>query len=160
MMKHLLFIMVLGLFGFTSMAQELSKNNIYASNGWVTGDVYAGGDFSGNGFILGYSRYITDRIYWDITYGKTDFEGRNNIFFLGPEEMGRFNMTEFSLGGGYDLFQSKDFILSGKLSYLRIAHASLQSQIGSGDDIVLRVTGRIHGPMACFSLVIRNFELL
>ncbi|MEX2592336.1 MAG: hypothetical protein WD426_06150 [Anditalea sp.] len=103
-MKHLIFIIAFGLLGLGCMAQELPRNNIYASYGFVTGDRYSGGDFSGNGFILGYSRYITDRIYGDITYGKTDFEGKNNIAFLDPEEMGRVNMTEFSLGGDMTLF--------------------------------------------------------
>lgn len=108
-------------FGLSSLAQTELKNNVYVGYSVYEGSRSYGGNISAQGFDISYSRYITNRIYGDVSYGKMNFEGRNSNFFLDPEEMDHFNMTVFTLGGGYDLIQSKQFVLSGELAYQRQA---------------------------------------
>jgi len=116
-MKHLLLLaLTVFLFVRTSDAQTNTKNTIYLGYSFIEADRFTGGNLSAKGFEIGYSRYINDRFYGDITYGKFNFEGKGNSFFLEPEEMDYFNMSTFTLGLGYDFHQSERVILSGELT--------------------------------------------
>lgn len=148
---------ILLVFSLQVNAQELKKNNIYSTYSYVTGDKYSGGDFVGQGYTIGYSRYLADRIYADISYGRLDYEGQNSDFFLSKEETGRFDMHFFTLGFGYDLVQKEKFILSTEANFLRIRNRMLDSQIGEGDNITFRQTKRFTDVTARIGLKARFF---
>ena len=81
-MKHLLLLaLTVFLFAHTSQAQTNTKNTIYLGYSFIEADRFTGGNLSAKGFEIGYSRYINDRFYGDITYGKFNFEGKGNVFF-------------------------------------------------------------------------------
>jgi len=156
-MKYILVILLTVLISYEIKAQHEKKNNIYTSYSHVTGDRYSGGSFIGQGYTIGYSRYLKDRIYADISYGRLDYEGQNSGFFLSKEETGRFDMHFFNLGFGYDLVQKEKFILSTEASFLRIRNRMLDSQIGEGDNITFRQTNRFTDVTARVGLKARFF---
>lgn len=139
------------------MAQTEPKNNFFASFSNVSGNKWSGGNFVGNGFTIGYSRYFADRFYGDVTYGKLDYNGSNSVFWLPKEETGNFDMNFLTLGLGYDLIQRKGFVLSSEAVFLRINNSYLLSQVGGGDNIVIRETGRISDITARLGLRARIF---
>ncbi|KEO75953.1 hypothetical protein [Anditalea andensis] len=155
-MKYLLCLFVV-LFTYNVYGQKISKNNIYSSYSYVLGEKYAGGNLTGHGFTIGYSRYLSNRFYGDISYGKLDYEGENSSIFLPKEETGRFDMSFFTLGIGYDLIQRSKFILSSEAVFLRISNTLLQHQIGDGDYMALRETGRSSDITAKVGLKARVF---
>ncbi|UCS94507.1 hypothetical protein KZP23_05650 [Echinicola marina] len=155
MKKYLLTILTL-IIGFSTQAQSNYDNTIYLGYSVYESSHYSGGDISAKGFDIGYSRYLKKRLYADISYGLYNFEGRNSIFYLEPEEMDHYNMKVFTLGLGYDIFQSKRFILSGELSYLRQSTHELISQLESGG-ITIRETGMIVDQTARVQLKARIF---
>lgn len=155
-MKFVLCLFIL-LLSFELSAQEPLKNNFYSSYSLVSGNRYSGGDFAGQGYTIGYSRYLKNKIYADISFGKLDYEGRNTIFFLPKEETGKFDMNFLTLGFGYDLIQHARFKLSSEVVFLRISNSSLQSQIGSGDYLTVRQTGRSSDITARVGLKARIF---
>ncbi|EAZ82337.2 hypothetical protein ALPR1_03810 [Algoriphagus machipongonensis] len=113
---------------FTTYGQtesDLGKNNLTYDYSFYQGERAAGGEILSQGFVLGFSRYLTKKVYGDITLGFMNFEGRNSQFFLDPEEMSFLNMRILTIGGGYDIFQSREFILSGELAYLRQSNEML-----------------------------------
>jgi hypothetical protein len=147
-MKHLLLLaLTVFLFVRTSDAQTNTKNTIYFGYSFIEADRFTGGNLSAKGFEIGYSRYINDRFYGDITYGKFNFEGKGNSFFLEPEEMDYFNMSTFTLGLGYDFHQSERVILSGELAYLRQTTHELLGELTS-QGVTFRETGNLvtHAP--------------
>jgi len=131
-MNYLL-LLALTVFWFarTSQAQTNTKNSIYFGYSFIEADKFTGGNLSAKGYEIGYSRYINDRFYGDISFGKFNFEGKGNVFFLDPEEMDYFNMSTFSLGLGYDFHQSERVILSGELAYLRHTTHELLGELTS-----------------------------
>jgi hypothetical protein len=138
---HLVFLSFL-VFGLSANAQNDKKNSINIGYSLTEEkSPITGGQISARGFDLGYSRYLTNKLYVDVTYGLKNFEGRNNQFFLASDEMNYFNMTIFTLGFGYDLYQSDRFILSGELAYLRQSNQELISLLESGE-LTIRETGR------------------
>ncbi|SNS66140.1 hypothetical protein SAMN06295967_11569 [Belliella buryatensis] len=155
-MKSAIFLLLL-LLSFQVNAQDQLKNNIYSTYSHVTGDRYSGGSFIGQGYTIGYRRYLKDRIYADFSYGRLDYEGQNSVFFLSKEETGRFDMHFFTLGFGYDLVQKEKFILSTEASFLRIRNRMLESQIGEGDNITFRQTNRFTDVTARVGLKARFF---
>lgn len=155
-MKFILSLFIL-LLSFELSAQEPLKNNFYSSYSLVSGNRYSGGDFAGQGYTISYSKYLKNRIYADISFGKLDYEGLNTIFFLPKEETGKFDMNFLTLGFGYDLIQHARFILSSEAVFLRISNSSLQSQIGSGDYLTVRQTGRSSDITARVGLKARIF---
>lgn len=155
-MKFILGLFIL-LLSFELSAQDPLKNNFYSSYSLVSGNRYSGGDFAGQGYTIGYSRYLKNRIYADISYGKLDYEGRNSIFFLPKEETGKFDMNFLTLGFGYDLIQHSKFRLSSEAVFLRISNTHLKHQIGSGENITVRETGRSSDITARVGLKARIF---
>ena len=142
-MKNLvLAILVIFVLGLTAQAQTSLKNTIYAGYSLNEANRTTSGSISARGFELGYSRYITDRFYGDLTYGRHNFEGKGNRFFLDPQEMEYFNMSTFTLGLGYDFLRSKKFILSGELAYLRQTNYQLRSLLVS-NGLTIRETGNV-----------------
>lgn len=142
-MKHVFILLLTFLvFGSPANAQKDEKNTIYFGYSIMEAkSPVTGGEISAKGFDLGYSRYLINNLYADMTFGKNNFEGRNNQFFLNPNEMDHFNMTIFTLGFGYDLYRSDRFILSGELAYLRQSNQELISLLESGE-LTIRETGR------------------
>ncbi len=139
-----LFLLLLTIFyvGLTANAQKDEKNTLYFGYSLMeASSPVTGGRISAKGFDLGYSRYLINNLYADMTYGQKNFEGRNNAFFLDPAEMDHFNMTIFTLGFGYDVFRSERFILSGELAYLRQSNQQLIGILESGG-LTIRETGR------------------
>lgn len=139
-----LFLLFLTFFvaGSSANAQKVEKNTVYFGYSLMKANSpVTGGEISAKGFDLGYSRYLINNLYADMTFGKKNFEGKNNQFFLNPNEMDHFNMTIFTLGFGYDLYQSERFILSGELAYLRQSNQELISLLESGE-LTIRETGR------------------
>lgn len=150
---------------FGLSAQDHPKNNIYATYSYVAGDKYSGGDFVGQGYTIGYGRYLKRRLYADISYGRLDYEGQNSAFFLPKEKTGRFDMHFLTLGVGYDLIQREKFVLSTEASFLRIRNRMLDSQIGSGNNITFRQTNRFTDITASIGLkarisLIENLQLI
>ncbi|PZX54667.1 hypothetical protein LV84_02820 [Algoriphagus ratkowskyi] len=114
-----------------SQVLSTSKNTISWNYTFYQGQKNGGGEVLSQGIVIGYSRYFTKRIYADISYGMMHFEGRNSSFFLDDDEIDFINMRTYSIGAGYDLFQSDKFILSGELAYLRQTNEQLLSEYGS-----------------------------
>lgn len=141
-MKPLFLILCMIILSCNLYGQDYPKNNIYSTYSHVTGESFSGGDFVGQGYTIGYSRYLKKRLYADISYGRLDYEGQNSIFFLPKEETGSFDMHFLTLGFGYDLVQREKFILSTEAVFLRTRNRMLQSQIGQGDTITFRQTNR------------------
>lgn len=138
------FLLLLAFFAFGSLAnaQEDEKNLIYIGFSLMEANSpVTGGQIGAKGFDLGYSRYLINNLYADLTYGMNNFEGKNNPFFLDVNEMNRFNMTIFTLGFGYDFYRSEKFILSGELAYLRQSNQELIGILESGA-LTFRETGR------------------
>lgn len=133
--------------GFSAQGQTSLKNTIYAGYSIFEAKRYTPGTISARGFELGYSRYITDRFYGDLTYGEFNFEGKGSRFYLDPEEMDYFNMSTLTLGLGYDFYQSEKAILSAELAYLRLTTHELMSLLVS-NGLTIRQTGNIvnHAP--------------
>lgn len=137
-----LFLLTFFVVGSSVNAQKDKKNTIYSGYSLMEANSpVTGGKISAKGFDLGYSRYLINNLYADMTYGQKNFEGRNNQFFLDPNEMDHFNMTIFTLGFGYDVYRSERFILSGELAYLRQSNQELIGILESGE-ITIRETGR------------------
>ncbi len=140
--KYCLVLFLTLIVGSTANAQTGKKNTVYFGYSLMeASSPVTGGQISAKGFDLGYSRYLIDHLYADITYGQKNFEGRNNAFFLDPNEMDHFNMTVFTLGFGYDLYRSERFILSGELAYLRQSNQELIGILETGK-LTIRETGR------------------
>lgn len=156
-MKNILIVLVFMLLGGSVAAQTVAKNNFFASFSNVSGNKWAGGNFVGNGFTLGYSRYFAERFYGDVTYGQLDYTGRNSVFWLPKEETGNFDMNFLTLGVGYDLIQGKGFILSSEAVFVRFSNSYLLYQVGDGDNIQIRETGRISDITARLGLKARIF---
>jgi hypothetical protein len=108
------------------------KNSLNLMTGHVIGNQVWGGFFTGSSVSIGYSRYIKRKVYVDVSLGKIDYEGKGSVFFLPKEETGRFAMNMFTLGLGYDLFQSPQFVLSAEASMLRTNHYQLLGITGEG----------------------------
>jgi hypothetical protein len=140
-MKKLLLILLLTIPGFLQ-AQHGQKNSFYVGYSNLTADHSAGGNIKAEGYELGYTRFLKDRFYGDIYFGKSNFQGRNSIFYLDPSEMDYFNMTNFSLGFGYNLVEKRRFVISSGLSYYRQTTHELIHLLESGG-ISIRETGRI-----------------
>jgi hypothetical protein len=139
-MKHFI-LMIFVIFSSGLCAQTEFKNTVYFGYSLLeASSAGKGGQISAKGFDISYSRYLKNRFYGDISYGQKNFEGRNDSFFLDPSEMAYFNMKIFTLGFGYDVFQSERFILSGELAYLRQSNEELMSLLQSGS-ITIRQTG-------------------
>ncbi len=155
MKKYLITIFTIVL-GFSSQAQTTLKNTISSSYSIYEASRNTGGEISAKGFDIGYSRYLKNRLYADIGYGLYNFEGRDNTFFLDPDEMDYYNMRVFTLGVGYDLFQSDRFILSGELAYLRQSTHELIMLLESGG-LTIRETGMIVDQTARVQLKARIF---
>jgi len=140
-MKKLILILLVAIPGYLQ-AQNGQKNSLYVGYSQLTANHYSGGDINAQGYEVGYTQYLKDRFYADIHYGKSNFQGRNSIFYLDPSEMDYYNMTNFSLGVGYDIVEKNRFVLSGGLSYYRQTTQELISLIESGG-LSIRETGRI-----------------
>ncbi len=138
-MKNLLLV-ILMTFSFAAQAQTDLKNTVYFGYSLMEAKRSTTTGLSAKGFDIGYSRYIKNRLYADVTYGQKNFEGRNSPFFLDPSEMDYFNMRVFTLGFGYDVFRSEKFILSGELAYLRQSNQGLRSLLVS-NLLTIRETG-------------------
>lgn len=130
------FFMCLSLSTIGQTKSGVEKNNITYDYTFYQGERSTGGEVLAQGIVIGYSRYFTKRIYGDITLGLMHFEGKNNRFFLSPEDMNFLNMRTFTLGAGYDLYQSTRFVLSAELAYLRQTNEMLLV-----DELDLRSTG-------------------
>jgi hypothetical protein len=116
------------------------KNNIYLDYTFLRGEKWDGGDIFAQGVVIGYSRYVADKLYGDISYGAMNFEGKNSKWFLSPEEMSFINMRTFTLGLGYDFFQRDRVTLSGEVAYLYQSNEQLIMLMESGN-IRIRETG-------------------
>ena len=125
-----------------SQVLSSSKNRIFWNYTFYQGQKSGGGEVLSQGIVLGYSRYFTKRIYADFSYGMMHFEGKNSSFFLDNNETDFVNMRTYSLGAGYDLFQSDNFVLSGELAYLRQTNEQILSEYGSPESgTYVRETG-------------------
>ena len=96
-MKHLLLLaLTVFLFVRTSDAQTNTKNTIYLGYSFIEADRFTGGNLSAKGFEIGYSRYINDRFYGDITYGN-DFHQSERVILSG--ELAYLRQTTHELLG-------------------------------------------------------------
>lgn len=139
----LLFFCSLVSITFGQTESDLGKNNLTFDYSFYQGQSTAGGEILGQGVVLGYSRYFTPKIFAEFSYGLMNFEGRNSYFYLDEEEMDFINMKTFTIGAGYDIFQSKHFVFSTVLSYLRQSNEQLLLEYGSPDSgTYVRETGR------------------
>lgn len=130
-------------FSFHSgICQELekNKNGVSVDYTFYQGEEYDGGDVLARGVVIGYSRYFKKRIYGDVSYGWMNFEGKNSMWYLDPEEMSFINMRTFTLGLGYDLIQNMRFTLSGEMAYLHQSNEGLLMILDTGT-IIIRETG-------------------
>jgi hypothetical protein len=139
-----------------SKAQETQKNNLSINFSFIEADRNPSGELSSKGIDVSYERYFKKRFYGTISYGLYHFEGRNSIFLLEPEEMDFINMRAFNLGVGYDVVQTKRFVLSGEITYMRQSTQELISQLESGG-LIIRETGTIRDQTARVQLKARIF---
>lgn len=91
----LLFLICLSSSSIGQTNPRAEKNNLTYDYTFYQGERSTGGEILSQGIVIGYSRYFTERIYGDITLGLMHFEGKNNSFFLSPEEMNFLNMRTF-----------------------------------------------------------------
>ncbi|SFO15703.1 hypothetical protein SAMN04488519_10498 [Algoriphagus ornithinivorans] len=128
---------------FGQTENSMGKNNLTYDYTFYQGQWAAGGEILAQGVVLGYSRYFTPRLFGEFSYGLMNFKGRNSYFYLDDDEMDFINMRTFTIGAGYDLFQSKHFVFSTVLSYLRQSNEQLLLEYGSPDSgTYVRETGR------------------
>lgn len=137
-------ILSLVIAGLSTAQENSQKNLVSVQYATLAGDVSYGGYITGNGYSIGYSRYIGDRIYGDFNIGAYHFAGEGSwVFELKEEEKTYWNMNQWSLGVGYDLVREQKLTVSGELAFLKLSNVLVDEIRTSGDEITFRSTRKI-----------------
>ena len=137
-------ILSLAIVGLSTAQENKQKNLVSIQYANIAGDVSYGGYLTGNGYSLGYSRYIGERVYGNFNIGAYHYTGKGSwVFELKEEEKTYWNMNQWSLGVGYDLVKEEKLTVSGELAFLKLSNVLVDEIRTSGDEITFRSTRKI-----------------
>ncbi len=128
-----------------SMAQDNGQKNLININGGIILSNYSQmDDWLSYGFNLGYSRFITKKLYADIAVGKGRFkETATGLHALREDEMSStFNLSTYNFGLGYNFVDKDKIKLGGQLSYYHYRYYRVLETFSDGQgNIISRKAG-------------------